>query len=118
MFNQLMVGRGISLQIFPYGEDKWGVIELNILDSKLTLADDYMEYPGEMMMIQNLYRRRSIKMETEASDGVMTIFDNFNALEGWLKTKCNKMWPNCGYCGRRFVANEVICTGCGGPRGE
>ena len=111
-------GGGLGIQILPYGEKKWAVVELSIIDSSLTVKNDLMELRGDCSVMMSGYSRTSIKMETEAHSGELIVFDNFEALEGWLKTRCNKLWPNCGYCGLRYVADEVTCSGCGGPRGE
>lgn len=114
-----MFGRGLGIQILPYGENKWAVVELSIIDSTLSVRNDYMEFRGDCsVMVASGYGRTSIRMETEAHSGELFVFDNFEALEGWLKTRCNKLWPNCEYCGLRYVADEVTCSGCGGPRGD
>lgn len=57
-------------------------------------------------------------METEAESGELIMFDNYGFLEAWLKSRCNHLWPSCGYCGKRFVKDEVTCASCGAPRGE
>lgn len=118
MFSQTTIGRGFSIQIFPFGETRWGAVELEILDSKLSFENDMMHLAGDSMIGSCFSRRQSIRMETEASSGNLMVFDTFALLEKWLKTKCNKLWPNCHYCGLRYVADEVTCSGCGGPRGD
>lgn len=118
MLSQATFQRGVSLQIFPMGERAWGAIELKCLDSKLSIDRDCMYLPGDSNLRDMFSYRRSIKMEIEASDGEIMHFESFEILEKWLKTKCNKLWPNCGFCGRRYVADEVTCSGCGGPAGE
>lgn len=118
MLSETTFGRGFSLQIFPCGEKGWGAVELQVLDSKLSLDSEMWELPGDSSM-RSFYRSRpTIKMEIEAESGELMMFETFEILEGWLKTRCNKLWPSCGYCGRRYVANEVVCSGCGGPRGD
>lgn len=84
----------------------------------MTVKHDAIEFRGDCSLLGQLYTRSRISMETEAHEGNILIFDTFEALDEWLKTKCNKLWPNCSYCGLRYTENEVTCSGCGGPRGE
>lgn len=113
---------GLGIQILPYGEKQWAVIELQIIGSTLTVKNDIMELRGDCsVMVPTMgmaYSRQSIKMETEAHSGELYVFDGFDSLDRWLKTRCNKLWPRCNYCNLRYTGNEVVCSGCGGPRGE
>lgn len=114
---KMALGRGLGIQILPYGINKWAVVELQIIDSALTVSNDFRQMPGDSMFSSYCSGNQSIKMETQASGGNLIVFDTFESLEDWLKTKCNELWPNCEYCGLRYVGNEVTCAGCGGPRG-
>lgn len=111
-------GRGFSLHIFPFDQVRWGAVELSTLESKLSYTQDFIELPGISRIQHRIAKSRSIRMETEANEGTMMVFESYKLLENWLKSRCNELWPNCSFCGRRFQADEVICVGCGGPRGE
>lgn len=116
--SQTAIGRGFSIQIFPFEEEKWGVIELNLMGSSLRVQSDRHNLYGDGRISDCYDRFRSIKVEMEASSGNMKIFDSFEYMEDWLKKKCNKLWPMCGYCNVRYIGDEVVCRNCGGPRGE
>lgn len=112
------MGSGFSFQVFPAGEKGFIAVELAVLRSNLSIKNDIHNLAGDSMMSGCYSRFRSIKMETEANTGNLLHFETFDALNSWLKTKCNILWPCCNYCGRRYVEDEVVCSGCGGPRGE
>ena len=95
-----------------------GAVELDFQDAKLSCTQDVFQLPGCFSESLSCVRNQSIRMETEARRGSVLVFETFSALEKWLKSKCNKLWPSCPYCGRRYAADEVTCAGCGGPRGE
>jgi hypothetical protein len=115
---QAEISGGLGIQILPYGEKKWAVIELQIIGSSLTVKSDMMELRGDCSVMGHYSGRQSIRMETEAHRGELYVFDDFDSLDSWLKTRCNKLWPRCSYCNLRYTGNEVVCSGCGGPRGE
>ena len=118
MFSEVSAGGGFSIQVFPFGEKQWGAIELNLIRSALTCESENMHLLGGDPVRDYYSSQQRISVKMEASSGSMIIFETFGDLEKWMKTKCNHLWPSCNYCGKRYTADEVTCSSCGGPRGD